>query len=448
MAAESLAPAGARGDGARSGGAPLGGPLNGTVVVPGSKSVSNRALVCAALASGESILHGLADGDDTTRMVEGLRLLGAEVGRATEAAPSGDQRSAAVIVHGPIGIDGGAVVVDAGLAGTTSRFLTAVAALRRNPTVVTGGESLRRRPMAQLHALLRDLGAQVDSDSGGGLPVTVSGLERSATARTLTARGDVSSQFVSAVMMIAPCIGGVRVVLEGQVPSFGYLTMTAEVMAHFGGRASVGVDEIIVGAETYRAADFDVPADWSSAGYPFAAAAIAGGEVRVPRLRRDGTQPEEGFVALLEKMGCSVRTDNHGVIVARDARQPLRGVDIDMSAMSDLVPTLAVVAACATSPTRIRGVGFIRHKESDRLGDLAHELRACGIVVTEHDDGLTIEPGELRGCTVQPHDDHRLAMSLALLSLREPRIAVDDASVVAKSWPSYWTVMRAGLRTR
>jgi 3-phosphoshikimate 1-carboxyvinyltransferase len=349
-------------------------------------------------------------------------------------------------VHGPIDLDAAPVTVDAGLAGTTSRFLTAVSALRRNPVVVTGGESLRRRPMAQLHQLLRELGANVASDTGGGLPVTVSGLVRSSNPRTLTARGDVSSQFVSAVMMIAPCIGGVRVVLEGPVPSYGYLSMTADVMTHFGARVSVSKNEIVVGSEPYRAADFDVPADWSSASYPFAAAAIVGGEVRVLRLRRDGAQPEEDFVTVLEKMGCSVRVDTHGVTVSRDTRQPLRGIDIDMSAMSDLVPTLAVVAACASTPTRIRGVGFIRHKESDRLGDMAHELRACGVVATEHDDGLTIEPSELRGCTVRPHDDHRLAMSLALLSLREPGIAVDDASVVAKSWPSYWTAMREGLR--
>ncbi len=446
MTAESLARLGAGTHGARADGAALGGALSGTVVVPGSKSVSNRALVCAALAEGESTLRGVADGDDTLRMVEGLQLLGAGIGHANTA--SDDNTNTIVTVRGPIDLNAASVTLDAGLAGTTSRFLTAVAALRRNPAVVTGGESLRRRPMAQLHQLLRDLGAEVVSDSGGGLPVTVSGLVRSSDPRTLTARGDVSSQFVSAVMMIAPSIGGVRVVLEGPVPSFGYLTMTAEVMAHFGAQVSIGGNEIIVGAELYRAAEFDVPADWSSAGYPFAAAAIVGGEVRVPRLRRDGTQPEEDFVTVLEKMGCGVRVDTGGVTISRDARRPLRGIDIDMSAMSDLVPTLAVVAACASSSTRIRGVGFIRHKESDRIGDLALELRNCGVVAIEHDDGLTIEPGELRGCTVQPHDDHRLAMSLALLSLREPGIAVDDASVVAKSWPSYWTAMREGLRTK
>lgn len=446
MTAESLARLGAGTHGARADGAALGGALNGTVVVPGSKSVSNRALVCAALAAGESTLRGVADGDDTLRMVEGLRLLGAGIGHANTAAD--DNTNTIVTVRGPIDLNAASVTLDAGLAGTTSRFLTAVAALRRNPAVVTGGESLRRRPMAQLHQLLRDLGAEVVRDSGGGLPVTVSGLVRSSDSRTLTARGDVSSQFVSAVMMIAPSIGGVRVVLEGPVPSFGYLAMTADVMAHFGVQVSIGGNEIIVGAELYRAAEFDVPADWSSAGYPFAAAAIVGGEVRVPRLRRDGTQPEEDFVTVLEKMGCVVRADTYGVTVSRDAHQPLRGVDVDMSAMSDLVPTLAVVAACASSSTRIRGVGFIRDKESDRIGDLALELRNCGVVAIEHDDGLTIEPGELRGCIVQPHDDHRLAMSLALLSLREPGIGVDDASVVAKSWPSYWTEMREGLRTK
>ena len=356
MTAESLARLGAGTHGARADGAALGGALNGTVVVPGSKSVSNRALLCAALAEGESTLRGVADGDDTLRMVEGLRLLGAGIGHANTA--SDDNTNTIVTVRGPIDLNAASVTLDAGLAGTTSRFLTAVAALRRNPAIVTGGASLRRRPMAQLHQLLRELGAEVVSDSGGGLPVTVSGLVRSLNPRTLTARGDVSSQFVSAVMMIAPSIGGVRVVLEGPVPSFGYLTMTAEVMTHFGAQVSIGGNEIIVGAEPYRAAEFDVPADWSSAGYPFAAAAIVGGEVRVPRLRRDGTQPEEDFVTVLEKMGCGVRADTYGVTVLRDAHQPLRGVDVDMSAMSDLVPTLAVVAACASSSTRIHGVGF------------------------------------------------------------------------------------------
>ena len=151
--------------------------MNGTVVVPGSKSVSTRALVCAALAAGESTLRGVADGDDTLRMVEGLRLLGAGIGHANTA--SDDNTNTIVTVRGPIDLNAASVTLDAGLAGTTSRFLTAVAALRRNPAVVTGGESLRRRPMAQLHQLLRDLGAEVVSDSGAGLPVTVSGLVRS-----------------------------------------------------------------------------------------------------------------------------------------------------------------------------------------------------------------------------------------------------------------------------
>jgi 3-phosphoshikimate 1-carboxyvinyltransferase len=410
-------------------------PLQGTVEVPGSKSVSNRALVCAALAVGASRVHGVADGDDTARMVQGLRQLGVRI----------DADASDLVVHGPIDVDGAPTTIDAGLAGTTSRFLTAVAALRSKPTVVTGAEALRRRPMGDLHRLLRELGADVVAGTEGRLPVTVSGLRASPDARRLVARGDVSSQFVSAVMMVAPCIGGVRLALAGDVPSRGYLKMTADVMTRFGARVAVSNDGIEVSSTPYRAGEFVVPADWSSAGYPFAAAAIAGGEVRVPGLRDDGTQPEAGFVEVLKRMGCTARTDERGIAVLRDPGTALRGVDADMSAMSDLVPTLAAVAVCATTPTRIRGVGFIRNKESDRIGDLAAELRECGAEVGVHDDGLSIEPSRLRGCVVQPHDDHRLAMSLALLSLREPGIMVADAAVVGKSWPAYWTAMRLGL---
>jgi 3-phosphoshikimate 1-carboxyvinyltransferase len=151
------------------------------------------------------------------------------------------------------------------------------------------------------------------------------------------------------------------------------------------------------------------------------------------------------FADVLERMGCTVHADSAGVRVSREPHQPLRGVDVDMSEISDLVPTLAVIGACAEGTTRIRGVGFIRAKESDRLGDLANELAKCGVNVSVEDDGLTIHGASLRTAIVDTHHDHRLAMSLALLSLRQEGIVVDDAEVVAKSWPSYWTAMRSGL---
>jgi 3-phosphoshikimate 1-carboxyvinyltransferase len=255
----------------------------------------------------------------------------------------------------------------------------------------------------------------------------------------------VSSQFISALMMIAPALGGLELRIDGPVVSRGYLDMTAAVMRRFAAEVQVGIDRVSVTAAPYRATDFEIDADWSSASYPFAAAAIVGGEVSVPRLRRNDTQPEEAFVGVLEQLGCRVRIDAAGVTVTREMGTALRGVDVDMSVMSDLVPTLAAIAACANGATTIRGVGFIRSKESDRLGDLAAEINRCGGRVRVLADGLSIEPAAVTAATIDAHDDHRLAMSLALLGLRHDGVVVAEPGVVAKSWPSYWSAMRRGL---
>lgn len=416
-------------------------PLRGTVTVPGSKSVSNRALVCAALSPQPGSVEGIAEGDDTLRMVAGLKVLGARLDAAGGSVriESAIQRNAR-----------GTATIDAGLAGTTSRFLTAVAAVCERETVITGAASLQRRPMGELHQLLRAMGATVTSAQDGYLPVTVSrGAMNVADVHRLEARGDVSSQFISGIMMIAPLCGGVELCLTGSVVSAGYIEMTARVMRSFGATVRVDRDArgltVVVDAGEYHGTRFHVDADWSSSSYPFAAIALTGGEVLVPGLRTSSSQPEVVFADVLERMGCTVHADSAGVRVSREPHQPLRGVDVDMSEISDLVPTLAVIGACAEGTTRIRGVGFIRAKESDRLGDLANELAKCGVNVSVEDDGLTIHGASLRTAIVDTHHDHRLAMSLALLSLRQEGIVVDDAEVVAKSWPSYWTAMRSGL---
>ena len=418
--------------------APVAAPLHGVVSVPGSKSVSNRALVCAALADGQSVLTGVAVGDDTMRMIDALRTLGAQI------------ECTATTVWVRSGVDRGAtsaVIVDAGLAGTTSRFVSAIAALRAGPSTITGGAGLLGRPMGELHRLLRDIGATVTSDRDGYLPVTITGAGSSAASvpLELSARGDVSSQFISALMLIAPLLGGLQLSLTGDVVSGEYLAMTAEVMRTFGAAVTVQPTHVTVDAGTYRGGEFVVDADWSSASYPFAAVAIAGGRVQIAGLRENFGQPEAAFLGVLTRMGCVVSEHNSTVTVSRDARQALVGIDVDMSAMSDLVPTLAVIAACATGPSRIRGVAFIRAKESDRLGDLAHELGKCGVTVRVETDGLSITPAALRAATIDPHDDHRLAMSLALLGLVQAGISVSDPDVVAKSWPNYWSAMRSGL---
>ena len=415
---------------------PVGAPLDAVVSVPGSKSIANRALVCAALADGESTLSGVPEGDDTAAMVDCLSLLGFGVG----------QGGSIVRVAG--GIDRlvpGPVTLPTRLAGTTSRFITALAALGDGPYLVDGFPPLRSRPMEPLHDALRELGARLEpGETWGHLPVEVSGPLRATTAQ-VAIRGDISSQYLSALMLIAPYLqDGLVIELTTPLVSRPYLAITQAVMAAFG-VLEVSIDEsrVRVGPGRYVAREFIVEPDASSASYPLAAAAICGGRVTVPGLDSESLQGDAGFCQVLASMGCTAEQDEHGTTVRRDG--PLRGVDIDMVDMSDVVPTLAVVAAFAETTTRIRGVGFIRGKESDRLGDLCVELRRAGVTAAETDDGLVVEPSAPHAAALSTHHDHRLAMACALLGLRVEGIDIEDPAVVSKSWPGYWTMIE-GLR--
>ncbi len=415
------------------------GPLDAVVDVPGSKSIANRALVCAALADGDSELIGLPPGDDTRAMTRCLAGLGVELSverdRARVAGTGGR------LVTGP-------VLLHAGLAGTTSRFVTAVAALADGPVTVDGDEPLRRRPMAPLHDALRALGADVRTvDGAGPLPVTVSGpLRRGGTVRL---PGDVSSQFLTALMLIGPLLdGGIEIELTTPLVSVPYLTLTAAVMAAFGvSGVDVGDDRVIVPAGRYRGVGFVVEPDASSASYPLAMAAVAGGRVRVRGLTPASAQSDVMFAEVLASMGCRLDTSANALDVSREEGCRLCGVDIDMRDNSDLVPTLAVVAAIASTPTRIRGVGFIRSKESDRLGDMAVELSRAGAAVTVEDDGLSISPRALHGARLATHDDHRLAMAFGVLGTAVAGIEITDPAVVSKSWPDFWSVRDEILRS-
>ncbi len=418
---------------------PSGESLSAVVHVPGSKSVANRALICAALADGLSELHGVAPGDDTAAMLDCLRLLGVGVDVGVGA---GSGHSDLVLVEGTGGLfTTGPTTLPTRLAGTTSRFVTALAALGGGPFTIDGLPPLRQRPMTPLHDALASLGARVEpGERWGHLPVTVMGpLDRS-TGR-VSIRGDVSSQYISALMMIGPCLpSGLQIQLTTPLVSRSYLGITAAVMASFG-VVGVVIDEnvVTVPAGTYRPTRYTVEPDASSASYPLAAAAIVGGTVHVPGLTQASLQGDARFVDALGDMGCEVVVNGRGTTVTREG--PLRGIDIDMVDMSDLVPTLAVVAPFAHTATTIRGVGFIRGKESDRLGDLCNELRRVGVRATETDDGLVILPGHPHGARLATHHDHRLAMSFALLGLVTEGIEVEDPSVVSKSWPDYWQMI-------
>lgn len=410
-------------------------PVDAVVTVPGSKSIANRALVCAALAAGPSALTNVPDGDDTVAMLACLTALGLTV--------SGSAPDVTVVGTGTIAPPDGAVAF-AGLAGTTSRFVTALAALSTTPVTIDGHAPLRERPFAPLQDALASLGAHVVVGGvPGGLPVTVSGP---LSGDRVALPGDVSSQFVSALMMIAPLMpNGLRIELTTDLVSRPYVELTAGVMAAFGvAGVTVGDRAIDLAPGTYRPTDLFVEPDASSASYPLAIAAIRGGSVTVAGLGTDSRQGDVRFADLLGEMGCEVTWRANAVNVARRTGTELRGIDVDMADISDLVPTLAVVAACAASPTRIRGVGFIRAKESDRLGDLAGELAAAGVRVAETDDGLAIEPslGDLRHARLATHHDHRLAMAFGVLGTVVPGgLGIDDPDVVRKSWPGFWTML-------
>jgi 3-phosphoshikimate 1-carboxyvinyltransferase len=419
-----------------------GGPVDASVAVPGSKSIANRALVTAALARGDSALVNVPDGDDTVAMLRCLAGLGVDVG--VDVAVDGGGDAGAVSVVGTGGrLQPRAERLDAGLAGTTSRFVTALAALADRPVVVDGDQPLRARPMAQLHEALAALGATVEPGATTGrLPVTITGPLR--RGGTVAMRGDVSSQFVTALMLIGPLLdGGLRIELTSPLVSLPYVRLTAAVMQAFG-VTGVEVSEMVVAipAGRYSGTSFDVEPDASAASYPLAVAAVCGGRVTVPGLTIASTQGDIAVLDLLAAMGCDVGSDGRSVSVARPLQRSLRGIDVDMSATSDLVPTIAAVAATASTPTTIRGVGFIRAKESDRLGDLAAELARTGADVTTTEDGLHIEPvggaSGLHGAVLGTHHDHRLAMSFAVLGTAVDGIGVADPGVVSKSWPGFW----------
>jgi 3-phosphoshikimate 1-carboxyvinyltransferase len=412
------------------------GPIDARVAVPGSKSIANRALVCAALADGVTHLSNVPDGDDTVAMVAALSQLGVTVDAV------GDEL-AIVGAGGRLGAH--PVRLDARLAGTTSRFLTALAALGSAPITIDGARALRARPMGPLHAALADLGVEVAAgDAPGHLPVTITGPP--AAGRRLALPGDVSSQYVTALMLVAPHLpGGLDLELTSDLVSRPYVELTATVMAAFGVEAvGVGTRRITVAPGRYRATTLPVEPDASSASYPLAIAAVVGGRVEIAGLTAASRQGDVAFVELLDAMGCTTRLSERACVVARDPAVPLGGIDVDMAAISDLVPTVAAVAVTAASPTRIGGVGFIRAKESDRLGDLATELVKTGAAVAVEPDGLRIQPvSGLHGARLATHDDHRLAMAFGVLGAVVDGIEVEHPDVVGKSWPGYWAARDA-----
>ena len=416
------------------------GPVIADVVVPPSKSIANRALICAALADGESEITGVAPGDDTSAMLDCLDRLGIPV-----AVSKRDGNLVGAVMGSAGNLPVGPITLPTRLAGTTSRFITALAAIGPGPYLVDGDPPLRSRPMGPLHNSLIALGATLEpGDRPGHLPVTVSGPLRGADAVVMP--GNVSSQYVSALMLVAPYIRrGLRLRLSTSLVSRPYVEITRAVMTAFGADdIELSDRRVHVGEGGYFGAAYRVEPDASSASYPLAAAAMAGGAVCVRGLGANALQGDARFVDVLVEMGCTATVSADDTVIMRRRDTPLRGIEIDMSDISDLVPTMAVIATQAVTPTRITGVGFIRKKESDRLGDLADELAKTGADITVEADGLLITPTDLlHAATLDTHHDHRLGMAFGILGLVVDGIEVNDPGVVSKSWPAFWDALEA-----
>lgn len=429
--------------------APLGVAIDAVVAVPGSKSIASRALFCAALADGESVLSNVPDGDDTLSMINALRELGLDIeSSSTESDVSFNDSGSFVastvrVTGGRSNFRPGPITLQAGLAGTTSRFLTALCALGKGPYTIDGQPPLRARPMAPLHDAMSTLGVRVRATAKRGhLPVTIEGPYDFSNDE-VTLPGDVSSQYITALMLVAPYFsGGLRILLSTELVSRPYVRMTALIMEQFGvPGVEAGNRIIVVPPGRYSPQEFTIEPDASSAGYPLAAAAICGGRVTVPGLTKNSIQGDAGFCHVLARMGCSVQQDEAATTVARTG--PLHGLAINMVELSDLVPTLAVVAAFAEGETEIHGVGFIRNKESDRLGDLCEELRRAGVGAVDTPHGMLVTPAPVKMATLATHHDHRLAMAFALLGLGASGIVVDEPEVVSKSWPGFWSMIES-----
>lgn len=405
--------------------------LDAVIRVPGSKSVANRAIVCAMLAQGESTVRGVPDGDDTAVLLNTLR----DVSRLQALASN-----AFMIAGDPQGRLPN--ILDAQLAGTSSRFLTAVAALYSETRIIDGGEPLRSRPMADLHDGLQALGADVTPlGELGHLPVSIS--KGRCVGGQVTLRGDVSSQFISALMLIGPVLrDGLTIEIDGPLVSRSYVEMTAAVMQSFGASVVFDGDAIVVSPTGYQPTDYIVEPDFSSAAFPMVAAVLRPGTVRVPDLALSHMQGDSAVIQILREMGLVVEQVDNDFVVRHESGTVLKPIQFDMSNCSDLVPAIAVACVGVTGVSTISGVGFIRHKESDRLGDLAAELKRCGADVRVDDDGLTIIGGNsLTAADFETHHDHRLAMALALVSLRAGTCSIRDHEVVSKSWPRYFSDM-------
>jgi len=410
-------------------------PLNqcdGVVTIPGSKSYTHRALILSSLADGESTLIHALRCEDTERTAQALLKFGVEIFWESD--------NARVLGTGGM-YKGGDEKIDVGNSGTSMRFLTALAGLKKGITLLDGSERMRKRPIGELLSGLGELGVRAYSQKGNDYPPVIvesQGLKGGA----VKIKGEESSQFLSGLLIVAPYAQrDVSIEVTGSLASEPYVDITLDVMSAFGvGIRNQGYRSFFIKAgQRYLPQKYRIEGDASNASYFFSAAAVCRGRVKVKNLNPGTIQGDIGFLDILERMGCAVTRGSDWIEVLGGE---LHGIEIDMNEMPDLVPTLAVTAAFARGRTVIQNIGHLRFKESDRIHALAAELGKMGIRVNEGEDGLEVEGGKPQGADIETYDDHRMAMSFAIAGLGVPGVKIKGERCVDKSFPEFWETLQ------
>jgi len=407
--------------------------INATITVPGSKSITQRALIAAALADGESTLLNPLESEDTKYTAAALEQMGISVAKGKEKWR----------VRG----NGGLIAtpdkeIFLGNNGTATRFLTSVTALGKGTFRISGDKRMSERPILPLMQALEGWGVDIISVNNNGCPPLLVKANGLSGGKTVLPEGK-SSQYLSSLLLVGPYAGQEALLgVEGEMPSVPYVIMTLAVMEAFGIRveANEALNSFVIPRGTYNAREYAIEGDASNASYFYAAAAVTGGEVTVPNVPVPSLQGDAIFVALLARMGCQINKTGEGLTLT--GPKELKGITVDMSDMPDVVPTLAVVASQAKGRTTIKNIAHLRIKECDRLHVMAVELAKMGARVEELDDTLIIEGKDpdapMHGAEIETYNDHRIAMSFAIAGLAVPGVKILGEECVAKSFPDFW----------
>lgn len=420
---------------------PVKNPVSGTVIVPGSKSMTNRALLMAALSKGKSRLRGVLFSDDSRHFLDCLKELGFDL------TINEEDKVVDIIGCGGV-IPAKTAVINVGSAGTAARFITAMLALSDGEYVINCSEQMERRPMAELFKVLSEMGAEFKYlKEEGHLPVIVKG--NGGRCKDINMDISKSTQFLSAMLMVTPVTeSGITITITSDKKTGAYINITIDMLRKFGINVEFDKEKYYVkGGQSINIGDYYIEPDVSAACYFYAIAALTGGSITVENIFSGSSQGDIKFIKTLEKMGCDVCYDGEkGITVTGKPNGRFDGIDVNMNDFSDQTLTLAAIAPFAQTPTVIRNVGHIRGQECNRISAIVNELTKCGIECREQGDDIYIMPGEVKGTVIETYDDHRVAMAFTLMGLRAEGIIIKNPMCCRKTFENYYEVLEGLLQ--